>query len=104
MRADNGELVMTSVRWSWRVDLATVINQVGDPAKLTSIAIYGALSEVQDFVAETTGEPWPTLQGARVKSLADALPDANVKHEGRSFRVMYGPEDSPVLEFEPIHE
>jgi hypothetical protein len=51
------------------------------------------LGEFQDFVAETTTEPWP---GGRT------MPSAHARVIGNKLHLWFGDADAPVLECEPI--
>ena len=63
-------------------------------------AIHAVVDLLQDFVIETMHDRWPATPDPSV--LRDPIPTLHVLHEGRRFRIFFGPRYHPVLELDPI--
>lgn len=101
IRAEGEAVVLTDKEGVWdRIPLAMILYWEGDPTERTRTAIYAVLNRVQDFVAETIREPWPTTQGAY--SREQPLPDPNVIEEAGRLRLVYGPREKPALDLGSI--
>lgn len=77
------------------VGVQTLLEQPGDERELLSLVCWSVLSTAQDFVAESTGEPWPG-SGKNLPSPGVQVLDAQV-------RLWYGQRESPTLVVGPIH-
>jgi hypothetical protein len=101
VRPDGEALMMVARNGDWaRVPLELILEDKVDPVRGTATAIFSVLNQVQDFVAETMGEPWPTVHPPYSKP--NPLPEPHVIHEPGRFRLLYGSAEDPVLELESV--
>jgi hypothetical protein len=66
---------------------------VGEEAHLIAQACRLSLSDLQDFVAESTTEAWPG---------SAAMPDPGARVEDGRVLLWFGEEDDPVVVLEPL--
>lgn len=98
VRAEDSELIVIHdgqiVGISGAPAIMDTAEAVKHPRENLEAAARAALSGVQDYVADTTAEPWPGTGGSQPN------PDARVG-EGRVL-LWFGPEDAPLLALPPI--
>lgn len=57
----DGMVMISAGSYPCATDVADLIDQPGDLLELVESAAWGALSMVQDFIAEETAKPWPDI-------------------------------------------
>jgi len=70
------------------------VDAIKNPHENLETAVRAALSGVQDFIAETTREPWPGSGGTQPN------PDARV--DGDRVHLWFGSEEHPLVRLRPI--
>jgi hypothetical protein len=98
VRADDSSLAVLHagqvVGISGAPAILETVEALHEPAENLETAVRAALSAVQDYIAETTTEPWPGTGGRQPNP--DARIDANV------ISMWFGSEGAPVLRLPPI--
>ena len=98
VRADDSSLAVLHaglvVGLSGAPAILETVEALHEPAENLETAVRAALSAVQDYIAETTTEPWPGTGGRQPN------PDARV--EANTISMWFGPEGVPVLRLPPI--
>ena len=70
------------------------VEALREPRENLETAVRAALAGVQDYIAQTTTEPWPGTARSQPN------PDARVSSD--AVLMWFGPEDAPVLRLRPI--
>ena len=98
VRADDSDLVVLHdgrvVGISGAPAILETVEALHEPAENLETAVRAALSAVQDYIAETTTEPWPGTGGRQ--------PNPDARLEVNTVLMWFGPEGAPVLRLPPI--
>lgn len=85
----NGEFVGASEAPA----ILETVEGIRDPGEAIVTAAAAVISGVQDFIADTSAEPWP---GTRDQ------PDPDVRRTGDQLEMWFGDEDNPVLKLRAL--
>jgi hypothetical protein len=98
IRASEGQVEISGMSGRWAsLEVDSVLDQPGEVVQLVADAIEMVLTDVQDFVVQEIGRPWPSAAGDEAH-----LPLPNVVRTKQGFRMIYGRSVVPTSELEPL--